>query len=166
MVYVSPAAQKELIAPEKPFSAKREFEQIIRSIRSIAAKSRMFSGELIEELVKQTQSSGNTQWRYTVGGAFAQLGITVAVFAAAQKTGFTKNKKLEQMLSALNIGTTCGNMAQSALSANQFSYQAEGQKIQQALTQYNTFDQRMQGLISNIDAAKQRVQQIEDRNHQ
>ena len=155
MAYVSPAAAREAAFSEKPISPKREFEQLIRSIRSIAAKTRVFSGDLIQELIKETESSASSQKLYSVFGTVAQLAAPVAFALVALQS---ESKDIAQWFQS---GTKVGDIAQTAFGATQFGYQANGQRIQQALSQYNTFDQRMQSIIQSIDSAQQRLQQQE-----
>ncbi len=156
MAYVSPAASRDATIQAKPISSKKEFEKLIRDIRSIAAKTRVFSGDLVQELIKETNSSAESQKKWSLIGSGAQLASLVGAIGVLAKGGDAK--ETEQLLQMISKG---GDFGQSACGAAQYGYQATSQKIQQALSHYNTFDQRMQSLVQSIDSAQQRLQQKE-----
>lgn len=154
MAYLSPIAQKDVEAPVK-LTPKREFEKLIRDIRRIASNSRAFSGDLINELIKQTESSAKKQEAWSLFGSLIQIAIPV-ISAGWAGSGQTP----EEASQRFQMGAKIGDVFQSALGL-QYDYQANQQRVNQALSQYQSFESRMQSLIQNIDSAQQRVQQAE-----
>ena len=158
MPYISPAAMKDAASTVKPISQKKEFEQLIRSIRMIAANTRAFSGDLIKQLNDQTESSATSQKRWGTLAAVLQMGAAALLAPALLKMGRIKPDELMQWL---QTGSKVGDGIQGIFGLSQLSHQAESQRNQQALSHYNSFDQRMQSIIQSIDSAQQRLQQKE-----
>jgi hypothetical protein len=161
MAYVSPAAMKEAASTVKPISQKKEFEQLIRSIRTIAANTRAFSGDLIFEINKQTDASANGQIKKGKWVAGSQLGLPLAAFVASSALAWFGKIELKDVSSWMQAGSKAGDVIQGIFGLSQLSHQAESQRTQQALSQYNSFDSRMQSIIQSIDSAQQRLQQKE-----
>ncbi|MBP7074448.1 MAG: hypothetical protein KBA81_03580 [Rhabdochlamydiaceae bacterium] len=158
MPYVSPAAMKEATVSVKPISQKKEFEQLIRSIRTIAANTRAFSGDMIKQLNDQTESSA--KWQKWISGIGSVLQIGAAAGLAPVLLKMEKIKP-EEFMQWLQNGSKIGDGIQGIFGLSQLSHQAESQRNQQALSHYNSFDQRMQSIIQSIDSAQQRLQQKE-----
>lgn len=164
MPYVSPAAMKEAASAVKPISQKKEFEQLIRSIRTIAANTRAFSGDLINEINKQTEASANDQTKKSRYGSAAQLGSPIVALIAAAALSYFGKMESKDILSWVQAGSKVGDGIQGLFGLfglSQFNHQANSQRNQQALSHYNSFDQRMQSIIQSIDSAQQRLQQKE-----
>lgn len=158
MAYVSPAAMKEAASTVKPISQKKEFEQLIRSIRTIAANTRAFSGDFIHEINKQTDESAKWQKLKSGTGSVLQLGAAALLAPILLKMGRIKPDELMQWL---QTGSKIGDGIQGIFGLSQLSHQAESQRNQQALSHYTSFDSRMQSIIQSIDSAQQRLQQKE-----
>lgn len=161
MPYVSPAAMKEAASAVKPISQKKEFEQLIRSIRTIAANTRAFSGDLINEINKQTEASANDQTKKSRYGSAAQLGSPIVALIAAAALSYFGKMESKDISSWVQAGSKVGDGIQGLFGLSQFNHQANSQRNQQALSHYNSFDQRMQSIIQSIDSAQQRLQQKE-----
>lgn len=153
---VTNALQNEAALPVKPPSPKREFEKIIREIRTLFSQSRAAAGVFIDELIKQaeaaipSQKDSNTRAaNVSLAGSFigAALGHTFIAKEGLQ-VGF-------QMGSKLGEGANLYNTAQ------QVDHQANQQRIQQAISHYSTYDQRMQTVIQAIINFIQRQQQMD-----
>jgi hypothetical protein len=160
-VYISPAAAKEIELPAKPESAKKEYDRLIREIRTIAANSRLISGDFVDEAIKQTKDSADTQIAWSRGGTVSQLLVQAAGIAVSGMGLKSGDMKLEQTLQLVTLAGKIGDVFQGACSTTQVDQQANQQRIQQAIAHYNAFDQRMQALIQAIDTDEQRRQQAE-----
>lgn len=141
---------------KKPVSAKKEFEHLVREIRTIAAKTRVFSGDLVQELLNETKVAANTQRNWSLAGSAAQVGIPL-IAAAIWAASSGSNPQIVENI--FQIGSKAGDAAHGACNATQYGYQATNQKIQQTISHYNAFDQRMQSLVQTLDGAQQRMQQ-------
>ncbi len=161
MAYVSPAAMKEAASTVKPISQKKEFEQLIRSIRTIAANTRAFSGDLIKQLNDQTEASAIEQKTSGKKAYNSQMRITAASVLLAPLLVKVGMIKPENLMSWVQGGIKIGDGIQGIFGLSQLSHQAESQRNQQALSHYNSFDSRMQSIIQSIDSAQQRLQQKE-----
>lgn len=143
---------------QKPPSVKKEFEQLLRDIRRIAASSRAQAGDLIAELTKETQSVAKKQRNWTCGGTAGQALLPLVLPAIALACGST----LEGLQLTFRIGSKIGDGFNTVVSgAHQMDYQARTQQLQQSLGHYNAFDQRMASLEQSINTMKQQLAQKE-----
>lgn len=148
-----------------PISAKREFEKLILEICRIAANSRATAGEYMEALIKKSEENTQAQTSDHKLGSYAEIiggiGTSIVTFAVMYKNAEV-GKKLENVSPAFQIGSKVGEMGKNYFSTSQYSHQMEKEKIQHANTQWQTWASGLQEVIRNLEAGKQRLQQMED----
>ena len=153
---VAPALQNEVALPVKAPSPKREFDKIIREIRNLFSKSRAAAGVFIDELTKQMEDSIPSQKKWNQGAATVQ-----ALCSAGGALLFHQLMEKDGAQFGLQLGSKFGDGANLLNTAQQADHQANQQRIQQAISHYTTYDQRMQTLIQSINNFVQRQQQMD-----
>lgn len=136
-----------------PVSSKREFEKIILEISRLASSARGLAGSYLEALIAQSQTNADKQWNWQLRGSLAQI-ISAGVGAALIGRGGVPEQ--------FNMATKVGDIFKSLADTNQSTYQLEQQKTQHATQQWQTWANGLQDLIRNLEAGKQRLQQMED----
>lgn len=153
----NPVIPQKAATTAAPISAKREFENLIRDIRKIVARSRTFTGDQTQGLLTELETTFKSQRNTSYLGSFFQ----VSVPALASFIMFDKGASADAISQMLQISMKVGDVAQTVTGASSFDYQAKQQVINQALTQSNAFDQRMQSFLQTLDQALQLVRQQE-----
>jgi hypothetical protein len=139
-------------ASKPPISSKRAFDKLLMEVIRLAASLRGISGKYTEALIEQSKGNANKQWWHQMAGSAVQLFGTGLGIAAAVKTS----------PDYFNMLSKTGDIFKGFCDANQSNYQFESQKSQQAITQSQTWANGLQDLVRNMEAAKQRLQQMED----
>ncbi len=170
------------VSKAQPISAKREFESLILQICRIAANARSSAAAYMETLMSKSEENTRNQTRDHKLGNYVEIICGPALLAIAgglvghnayishNRPGFTEICKnapaiLQTGSSILQIGSKVGEIGKNFLTTDQYSHQMEKEKIQQANTQWQTWANGLQDIVRNLEAAKQRLQQMEDANN-
>lgn len=157
METMNPVTSQKATTTAAPISAKREFEYLIRDIRKIVAHSRTFTGDQTQGLLTELESSFKSQKRTSYLGSALQFSIpAVAALIAADK-----GASVDAISQILQLSMKVGDVAQTVTGASAYDYQAKQGVINQALSQSNAFDQRMQSFLQTLDQALQLIRQQE-----
>ena len=152
-INITPVTQNPEISQAKPASAKKEFMNLLRSIKGIVAKSRVFSSDFIN--ASQVDMEGQGTKQQYIG--FFQAGALVLGTMAGPKLGSYVTKEF----GGEKLGEKLGDILQLIPQAFGADIQSVQQRLQQNMTYQNTFEQRAQTLIQTITNFEQQERQKE-----
>lgn len=180
------------VSKTTPISPKREFEKLILEICRIAANSRAIAGEYLEILIDKSEKTTQEQTRSHQLGNYAEILGGPALLAVVGGgrcivEGYSGIKQIlntvkkgrpgiiellekvspifEAAVPMFNIGSKVGDIGKNFFGTSQYVHQMEKEKIQNANTQWQTWANGLQEMIRNLEAGKQRLQQMEDANN-
>jgi len=167
------------VSKTPPISAKREFESLILQICRIAANARSSAAAYIETLMSKSEENTQNQTRDHKVGNYAEIlggPVTLAVLGSlVGRSAYISHGKpsfeeicnnapaiMQTASSIFQMGSKVGEIGKNYFSTSQYSHQMEKEKIQQANTQWQTWANGLQDIARNLEAARQRLQQMED----
>lgn len=144
-INMTPVNQNPEIAQAKPASAKKEFMNLLRSIKGIVAKSRVFSSDFINASQADMENLGTRQERNGYKQAFFLVAGGVVGNIYFKERG----------------GEKLGDALQLFFQASGSDIQSVQQRLQQNMNYQNTFEQKAQTLIQTITNFEQQERQKE-----
>jgi HPt (histidine-containing phosphotransfer) domain-containing protein len=162
------------ISKPSQISSKREFEKIILDICRLYSKARSCAGEYVEVLIGKSEEITQKQTRDSKLGSYTEMLTVGGALGGAALFGYQSQKPdiktivqnfpaiLDKASTVFQIGSKVGDIGKTYFNSSQYSHQMEKEKIQHATTQLQTWANGLQDTLRNLEASKQRLQQLED----